>query len=332
MVMKPGTSCFRLRLLLLLFALSVSWGTLHAQEHTKAFRQGLKELRKSPPDFKKAYSLFVQAADEGDADAHYHIGQRFEWGEVTVKSYDSAISHYLKGSKQNSSLCMVGLGKVYYRYGPLRELAFYSFPGSDKKYDSLSLYWYQKAALLDNAEALNYFANNAENDTLAYYYAQRSAATGDCEGMKRLADCFRGGRGTAIDVDEAKHWYKMAIKYASFNYTEAKDALDALNGKKKNYEYGVLDYRKYGFSADTKEQRLPKQERSATLSEETRQYNEWWQKTYGNRGTSGTSGGSNTGSSSNNSAKEQEQHRRNMDEIQRSIERQQNRDYNRKNR
>ena len=38
------------------------------------------------------------------------------------------------------------------------------------------------------------------------------------------------------------------------------------------------------------------------------------------------------GFSSNNSAKEQAQHRRNMDEIQRSIERQQNRDYNRKNR
>ena len=290
----------------------------------------MKEFRKSPPDFKRIYRLFVQAADEGDADANYYVGERFEWGEVTVKSYDSAINRYMRGAKEKSSLCMVGLGKLYYQYGPLRNLAFYTFPGSDKKFDSLSLYWYRQAALLDNAEALNYFAKTTQNDTLVYYYAQRSAATGNYEGMKRLGDCFKSGTGAPVDVEEAKRWYAMAIKYADFNYIGAKDALDALNGKKKQYEYGVLDYRRYGASTDEKDHTIPKQQPSATLAEETRQYNEWWQRTYGNQRTPGSSG-ANTSAGSNNREKDQEQHRRNMDEIQRSIERQQSRDYNRKN-
>lgn len=92
-------------------------------------------------DYPAALNAWHRAAQQGDSDAEYNLGQLYRLGHGVKISYPTAQSYYLKAAQKNHPLAQLNLGTLYYS-GNL---------GSDQQENAF--YWLQKAAKNDNAAA-----------------------------------------------------------------------------------------------------------------------------------------------------------------------------------
>jgi TPR repeat protein len=92
-------------------------------------------------DYQAALNAWNSAAQQGDADAEYNLGQLYRLGQGVKISYPAAQSYYLKAAKKNHPLAQLNLGTMYYsgKLGPDQE--------------ENAFYWLHKAAKNDNALA-----------------------------------------------------------------------------------------------------------------------------------------------------------------------------------
>jgi TPR repeat protein len=92
-------------------------------------------------DYQAALNAWNRAAQQGDADAEYNLGQLYRLGQGVKRSYPVAQSYYLKAANKNHPLAQLNLGTMYYS-GKL---------GSGEEENAF--YWLQKAAENNNAPA-----------------------------------------------------------------------------------------------------------------------------------------------------------------------------------
>ncbi len=92
-------------------------------------------------DYKAAINAWDRAAQQGDPDAEYNLGQLFRLGQGVQLDYPTAQSYYLKAAQKDHPLAQLNLGTMYYS-GSL---------GPDQEENAF--YWLQKAAKNDNADA-----------------------------------------------------------------------------------------------------------------------------------------------------------------------------------
>jgi len=92
-------------------------------------------------NYQTALSAWNLAAQQGDTDAEYNLGQLYRLGQGVKLSYPVAQSYYLKAAKKNHPLAQLNLGTMYYS-GML---------GVDQQENAF--YWLQKAAENNNAPA-----------------------------------------------------------------------------------------------------------------------------------------------------------------------------------
>jgi TPR repeat protein len=123
------------KILVILFLLS---GLLYAD----LVNDGMKVYNDG--NYKKADKLFKKAANQGNADAQYKLGDMYydcKGVETDYPDYQKAFYWYKKAANQGNAKAQYKLGNMYY-----------GGKGVEKDYQK-AIYWYKKAANQGNADA-----------------------------------------------------------------------------------------------------------------------------------------------------------------------------------
>jgi tetratricopeptide (TPR) repeat protein len=177
---------------------------------------------KSKIDCKKAFKLFINAANIGYADAQCCVGCCYKHGYGTEKDYSEARVWYDKSSKNGCARA-------------LRHIAMCYEDGLGVEKDiNQAINWYKKA--IESGDkysmviigSIYYYGKNeiAINHVEAFKWYAKAAEEGDSDGMWRLGMCYENGMGVNMDWDMAREWYEKASKLGN---KKAKNALDNLD-------------------------------------------------------------------------------------------------------
>ncbi|RKP40089.1 hypothetical protein BJ085DRAFT_9851, partial [Dimargaris cristalligena] len=128
-------------------------------------------------DNEEAQKLLEKAAQFGNADAQYRLGQAFEFGECGYETDPMySVSYYRMAAEQGHKEAQMALSAWY-------------LSGSPGTVD--------------------------QNDNLAYKWCAKSAAQGLVKAEFAMGYYFEVGIGTPIDVEKAKEWYHIAISHGN---------------------------------------------------------------------------------------------------------------------
>ncbi|WP_316831889.1 SEL1-like repeat protein [Pedobacter aquatilis] len=306
------------------------------------------QLLKSQGSKNEAIALLRKYDKKGNIpSASYYLAQGFQNGQINAgkKEIDSAIYYYQKAATQGYQAAMYPLGLLYeYATGndyptPVAQNMF-AYLIDNKK----ARYWYNEFAKTGNQLAL--IKVNSLDKVIKTTEASDAYAKGyDAFDAKNYEEAYRWWKISAFEGNNASAYFGLAIlhhlgKAPNNSYTTAMEYYqkaadmgikDALTEKQKIKDYlnaVELARQKAATAATTTS-------RTSSGSSQGESYDEWWQKTYGKGGTQNSSPMPNnnipqatyrTGKQS-----ESDRHQQAMDALQRSIERQQSRDYTRKN-
>ena len=89
-------------------------------------------------DYAKAFPYFYAAAEEGHADAQYHVGLMYRFGQSVAEDYSEALDWFFKAADQNYAPAAYSLGEMHEVYN--RDLV-------------IAIYFYEAAAGLGSDDA-----------------------------------------------------------------------------------------------------------------------------------------------------------------------------------
>ena len=142
-------------------------------------------------------SQIIEWAEQGDADAQFHLGRYYFYGIGVNKNDKTAIDWYEKAADQGHVSAHFALGKFYHNTHP--DIAFY---------------WYQKMALEGYSGAqfsLGHILQKKEQYKSATYWYEKAARQGHVTAQKRLSLLYRDGKeGVPKDLKAAEYWFKQA--------------------------------------------------------------------------------------------------------------------------
>ncbi|XP_022126600.2 protein sel-1 homolog 1 isoform X3 [Pieris rapae] len=202
-------------------------------------------------DVEKAKNIFLELAEEGNADAHAGLGFLHATGVGVPVSQAKALVHYTIGAIGESDYAQMALA---YRYW-----VGVTVPSSCPK--AMELYMkvaskvasqvtfsggpaIQRTRLIDEAEGTGPTAA-LDTDLIEYY--QLLAEKGDVQAQVGLGQLhFQGGRGVTLDIQKALHYFKQAAKTgnAMANAYLGKIYLEGGDGIKPNNETALHYFRK----------------------------------------------------------------------------------------
>ena len=152
-------------------------------------------------NYKEAEKWNRQAAEQGYAPAQRYLGWMYEEGHGVQKDYQQAFNWYLKAAEQGNALAQNSLGNLYRR-------------GLGVQKDSQeALKWYQKAGVqgIDNAQS--YVFNilfESKDYQQAFNWFHEMAEKGYATSQYCLGSLYHLGYGTKQDFKEAVKWYQKA--------------------------------------------------------------------------------------------------------------------------
>lgn len=206
-------------------------------------------------DYEQALECFRKAAEQGHADAQYHLGDCYYYGYGVEEDDTQAVEWYRKAAEQGHTDAQYALGECY-NYGC----------GVDKN-DERAVEWYRKAAEQGNFDAqLNLYrcyrnglgiaqnetqavewynraAEQAEqNDSViqfnlglsceqeheynhAVYWYRKAAEQGNYDAQLKLYKCYRYGDGVKEDETQAMEWYNRAAEQIDQSDSDAQYSL-----------------------------------------------------------------------------------------------------------
>ena len=137
-------------------------------------------------NFYHAMYWYLQAANNGHADATYKVGLFFEYGRYVKEDITRAISWYIKAAKNGSEDAMTKLDE----YSELVNAIKYHAQRGDDEAMTLTgdIYYIHE----DYDAAMNWYLNAADKD--------------NTEAMKEIANMYRNGIGVERDPDKAEAW------------------------------------------------------------------------------------------------------------------------------
>ena len=177
-----------------------------------------EELNSTPPapSPKEELVKLQKEAEQGDADAQFQLGAKYQFGEGLPIDNVKAIEWNKKAAEQGNSNGQVNLGYMYSKgYGVAKN-------------DVKAVEWYQKAAEQGNSGGQlnlgNMYANGSgipKDDVKAFQWYQKAAEQGIAIAQYDLGEMYLYGRGIPKDDVKAFEWYqKAAIQgdlYAQIN-------------------------------------------------------------------------------------------------------------------
>ena len=131
-------------------------------------------------DYECAVEYYLEAAEQGNAEAQYCLGELYYYGNRGVKQdYTQAIDWLQKAAEQGNADALYLLGKCYYFGNGVNEDLV------------LAMHLYHKSAELGNAKA-----------------------------QKRLRDCYYNGYGVEQDYEQSFYWCRQLVDNHNLNSIE----------------------------------------------------------------------------------------------------------------
>lgn len=176
-------------------------------DHDYAFGRGFPGLDKL------AAQAFVQAAEQGDAEAYAALGFMHISGIHFEKSISEAVKWYKLAAEKEHPLALNMLSYLY--------AAGEGVPKDEK----LAVQMCQKAAELGQLEAQRNLANMllegkngfAKNSALAAEWYGKAAKGGNVDAQLSLAHLYYDGDGVPQDYEEAERLYELAAQQGNIN-------------------------------------------------------------------------------------------------------------------
>jgi len=144
-------------------------------------------------------------AEAGDANAQYHLGWMYYYGEGVLKNFTEAVKWFRRAADQGNANAQYNLGWMYY-YGE----------GVPKEFTE-AVKWYRRAAEQGLAIAqfnlgnMYYYGEGVPKEfTEAVKWYRRAAEQGDASAQFNLAQMYRRGEGVPKNATEALKWYRRA--------------------------------------------------------------------------------------------------------------------------
>jgi len=176
-------------------------------------------------DYNQANEFFTKAAEQGHAEAQYHLALMYAAGEGVLQDYKEAFKWYRKAAEQGHAEAPYNLGVMYANgQGALQD-------------DKEAVKWYRKAAEQGGTKAqynLGVMYENGQGVPQDYKQAvkwyTKAAEQGLNDAQYHLANRYRQGQGVLQDNKQAVEWYTKAAEQghaqAQFNlggmYTEGR--------------------------------------------------------------------------------------------------------------
>lgn len=182
-----------------------------------------------PRNDKMAATWFEKAANQGNAEAQYQLGNLYENSQLP-KDYGLAASWYHKAAQQGSAKAQARLG------------VFYSLGLGVTQNPNEAILWSGKAALQGNADAQYWFGlgymqgKRAPKDTqIAVGWLSKAAAQGHTDALLLMARAYQRGEGTPKDAVLAYAFNKLALanKVSSTATQQRDDLMDALSAEQR---------------------------------------------------------------------------------------------------
>jgi len=181
--------------------------------------EGIVAQAKATSDREKAVRLWRMAAEKGDAEAQYRLGECYYNGDGVEDDHDESYEWIFKSAEQGYAEAQYKLG-TYYHNG---------YDGFDEEE---AVKWYRKAAETGHAGAqyeLGECYYNGDDDEDNYEEAVKwfskaaeqwriAAEQGHAEAQYKLGICYRKNRGVEFNLEESAKWIRKA---AEQGYTEA---------------------------------------------------------------------------------------------------------------
>ena len=164
-------------------------------------------------EHKKDVFWYEMQADNGDANAQYHLAHCYSDGKGVDQDFEKAVYWYDKAANQNHANAQNNLGSCY------------SVGQGVSQNHEKAVYWYQKAADQGIADSqynlgLYYYKGlGIEKDyKLAAYWYQKAADQDVVKAQNNLGSCYFKGHGVVKDLNQAIYWFEKA---ANQGYVDA---------------------------------------------------------------------------------------------------------------
>ena len=192
-------------------------------------------------------------ADQGDTDAHYHLGWMYEHGQSVEQNDREAARWYRRAAQQGHVEAQYNLGLMYqYGWGHTEAVKWfqkaaqqghagaqyclgfsYRYGSSIERNNREAVKWFQKAAEQGYAEAqvelgVMYECGNSveQNNEAAIKWYQKAAEQGEPSVQYRLGELlYKNGMAASQDYGEAIKWFRKA---AEQGYEEAIPLYDTI--------------------------------------------------------------------------------------------------------
>jgi TPR repeat protein len=221
------------------FDQSREWLTRSANQGNNIAVYYLGQIEKEEGNLIESFTLFTRAAENGDADAQYELGDCYYYGSGTDIDYAKAVKWYTKAAKSGDADAQYQLG-VCYENGL----------GVDKD-EYVAFKWYEQAANSDHIDAQYQLGKCYENgvgvekdDNVAFYWYEQAAKSGHTDAQCQLGDCYDSGIGVKVHYPTAAEWYTKAAENGNTDAQLKLGRYFALGyGVKRNYSKAI-DYYK----------------------------------------------------------------------------------------
>ena len=154
------------------------------------------------------YEKYIDAANQGDAEAQYQIGMCYREGTGVRKNMKMSAQWFTKSAEQGHAKAQFQIGWAYnfkvYVVKPDREQA---------------LYWMTKSAEQGCVEAqealgMNFYSDfgMSPNPSKAFYWLTKAAEQGSTNVLHNLGVYYYNGKGVKQDYEQAAYWFKKAVE------------------------------------------------------------------------------------------------------------------------
>ena len=155
----------------------------------------------APDTEEEKWTKLQTQAEQGDADAQYELGTRYQFGSGVEKDYDKAAEWLIKAAKQGHSIAQHLLRR----------------PWSDEAMGSVE--WWHKLVEQGYANAQNYLGDaywhGVEKDrhkAMEWYRKAADQGEGDASALSTVAMAYMDGEGVAKNPRKAVEWWRKAAE------------------------------------------------------------------------------------------------------------------------
>lgn len=208
----------------LLWALSAA-GCAHAQDSDRSdwLRNPAMGNYKAYAEFKMAHYDFAREvwqtlAEVGNGDALFNLGVLAEDGLGEPKSMDKALALYASAASADNFKAQYRLGLLFFA-GKLvphdavkaRRYLTQAAAHGDKDAQAMLASLGQTGEARAPLQEADWLSGSGEHEKAATLYREL-ADKGDATAQTRLAWAYEAGRGVAMDLSQAAHWFGLAAR------------------------------------------------------------------------------------------------------------------------